>query len=180
LESKGRLRSHCRGKQLGRRQLHVHVTRGDIVENAGACDPCCPYRIAGAVAREPYSAAPTGNRRGRDCLEARRLLIDERLDARHDGEAKRTFVPRRDRQLASAPIQRLSGADAHSFASPSWRHPGAHQSEGRRASRHPAPVYYQLAAAEYGSAGNSSCNSDKGQHRRRHLHFYDSPSGDRT
>jgi subtilase family serine protease len=42
----------------------------------------------------------------------------------------------------------------------------------------PAPVYYQLAAAEYGASGNSSCNSDKGNIVGAGCIFYDVTSGD--
>jgi hypothetical protein len=42
----------------------------------------------------------------------------------------------------------------------------------------PAPVYYQLAAAEYGSSGNSSCNSDNGNSVGASCIFYDVTSGD--
>jgi subtilase family serine protease len=42
----------------------------------------------------------------------------------------------------------------------------------------PAPVYYQLAAAEYGASGNSSCNSDKGNMVGAGCIFYDVTSGD--
>ena len=42
----------------------------------------------------------------------------------------------------------------------------------------PAPVYYQLAAAEYGASGNSSCNSDHGNTVGGNCIFYDVTSGD--
>jgi regulation of enolase protein 1 (concanavalin A-like superfamily) len=42
----------------------------------------------------------------------------------------------------------------------------------------PASVYYQLAAAEYGSSGNSSCNSDHGNTVASNCIFYDVTSGD--
>jgi len=42
----------------------------------------------------------------------------------------------------------------------------------------PAPVYYQLAAGEYGSVGNSSCNSDHGNAVASSCIFYDVTSGD--
>jgi subtilase family serine protease len=42
----------------------------------------------------------------------------------------------------------------------------------------PAPVYYQLAAAEYGASGNSSCNSDHGNTVGASCIFYDVTSGD--
>jgi len=42
----------------------------------------------------------------------------------------------------------------------------------------PAPVYYQLAAGEYGSSGSSSCNSDNGNAVASNCIFYDVTSGD--
>jgi subtilase family serine protease len=42
----------------------------------------------------------------------------------------------------------------------------------------PAPVYYQLAAGEYGSSGSSSCNSDRGNAVAGNCIFYDVTSGD--
>src|SRR6266478_1431555 len=42
----------------------------------------------------------------------------------------------------------------------------------------PAPMYYQLAAAEYGSSGNSSCNSSLGNGVSSNCVFYDVTSGD--
>ncbi|HXN52818.1 MAG TPA: S53 family peptidase [Candidatus Acidoferrum sp.] len=42
----------------------------------------------------------------------------------------------------------------------------------------PAPVYYQLAAAEYGSSGNSSCNANNGNAVAGNCIFYDVTSGD--
>ena len=42
----------------------------------------------------------------------------------------------------------------------------------------PAPVYYQLASAEYGSAGSSACNSDHGNAVPGTCIFYDVTSGD--
>src|SRR6266436_10066378 len=42
----------------------------------------------------------------------------------------------------------------------------------------PASVYYQLAAAEYGSSGSSSCNSDHGNTVANNCIFYDVTSGD--
>src|SRR5260370_20057918 len=41
-----------------------------------------------------------------------------------------------------------------------------------------APVYYQLAAAEYGLSGSSSCNSDNGNTVASTCIFYDVTSGD--
>src|SRR5262249_26319700 len=42
----------------------------------------------------------------------------------------------------------------------------------------PAPVYYQLAAAEYGSGGASSCNSSNGASVAASCIFYDVTDGD--
>jgi uncharacterized repeat protein (TIGR01451 family) len=42
----------------------------------------------------------------------------------------------------------------------------------------PAPVYYQLAAAEYGSSGSSSCNSTNGSAVASNCIFYDVTLGD--
>src|SRR5260370_20271461 len=42
----------------------------------------------------------------------------------------------------------------------------------------PAPVYYQLAAAEYGSSGSSSCNSNNGSAVGSNCIFYDVTLGD--
>src|SRR5712691_3497254 len=42
----------------------------------------------------------------------------------------------------------------------------------------PASVYYQLATAEYGSSGSSSCNSDHGNTVASNCIFYDVTSGD--
>jgi hypothetical protein len=42
----------------------------------------------------------------------------------------------------------------------------------------PNPVYYQLAAAEYGPAGNSSCNSSSGETVSSNCIFYDVTLGD--
>jgi len=42
----------------------------------------------------------------------------------------------------------------------------------------PAPVYYQLAATEYGSSGNSSCNSSNGVSVAASCIFYDVTLGD--
>jgi hypothetical protein len=42
----------------------------------------------------------------------------------------------------------------------------------------PAPVYYQLAAAEYGASGNASCNSSNGAGVAANCIFYDVTQGD--
>src|SRR5262249_12686028 len=42
----------------------------------------------------------------------------------------------------------------------------------------PAPVYYQLASAEYGASGNASCNSSNGSGVAASCIFYDVTQGD--
>jgi hypothetical protein len=72
-----------------------------------------------------------------------------------------------------------SGAGGTSFASPIMA--GIQALINQKAGGpqgNPAPVYYQIAAAEYGSAGNSSCNSDKGNTVASTCIFYDVTSGD--
>ena len=72
-----------------------------------------------------------------------------------------------------------SGAGGTSFASPIMAGVQAliNQKAGGRQGN-PSPAYYQLAAAEYGSSGNSSCNSDKGNTVANNCIFYDVTSGD--
>jgi hypothetical protein len=72
-----------------------------------------------------------------------------------------------------------SGAGGTSFASPIMA--GIQALINQKAGGpqgNPAPVYYQLAAAEYGSAGSSSCNSDHGKAVASTCTFYDVTSGD--
>jgi subtilase family serine protease len=72
-----------------------------------------------------------------------------------------------------------SGAGGTSFASPIMA--GIQALINQKAGGpqgNPAPVYYQLAAAEYGSSGNSSCNSDHGNSVGASCIFYDVTSGD--
>jgi subtilase family serine protease len=72
-----------------------------------------------------------------------------------------------------------SGAGGTSFASPIMA--GIQALINQKAGGpqgNPAPVYYQLAAAEYGSSGNSSCNSDNGNGVGASCIFYDVTSGD--
>jgi len=72
-----------------------------------------------------------------------------------------------------------SGAGGTSFASPIMA--GIQALINQKAGGpqgNPAPFYYQLAAAEYGSVGNSSCNSDKGNTVAGSCIFYDVASGD--
>ncbi len=51
------------------------------------------------------------------------------------------------------------------------------QSQGA-AQGNPAPVLYQLAAAEYGTGGNANCNSAKGKSASTSCVFYDVNLGD--
>src|SRR5216683_839955 len=72
-----------------------------------------------------------------------------------------------------------SGAGGTSFASPIMAGMQAliNQKAGGPQGN-PTPVYYQLAAAEYGSSGNSSCNSDNGNTVAATCVFYDVTLGD--
>src|SRR5438309_6216647 len=72
-----------------------------------------------------------------------------------------------------------SGAGGTSFASPIMA--GIQALINQKAGGpqgNPSSVYYQLAAAEYGSSGNSSCNSDHGNTVASNCIFYDVTSGD--
>jgi subtilase family serine protease len=72
-----------------------------------------------------------------------------------------------------------SGAGGTSFASPVMA--GIQALINQKAGGpqgNPAPVYYQLAAAEYGSSGTSSCNSNNGNAVSGACIFYDVTSGD--
>jgi subtilase family serine protease len=72
-----------------------------------------------------------------------------------------------------------SGAGGTSFASPIMAGIQAliNQKAGG-AQGNPAPVYYQLAAAEYGASGSSSCNSSNGTGVGSNCIFYDVTQGD--
>ena len=72
-----------------------------------------------------------------------------------------------------------SGAGGTSFASPIMAGIQAliNQKTGGPAGN-PAPVYYRLAAAEYGSTGSSSCNSSSGANVAANCIFYDVTQGD--
>ncbi len=72
-----------------------------------------------------------------------------------------------------------SGAGGTSFASPIMAGIQALVNQ-KTASRqgNPNPVYYQLAASEYGSAGNASCNSNNGNTVSNSCIFYDVTLGD--
>src|SRR5690349_14687427 len=72
-----------------------------------------------------------------------------------------------------------SGAGGTSFASPIMA--GIQALINQKAGGpqgNPAPVYYQLAAAEYGSSGSSACNSDNGNAVGASCIFYDVTMGD--
>ncbi|HEV2197935.1 MAG TPA: protease pro-enzyme activation domain-containing protein [Candidatus Acidoferrum sp.] len=72
-----------------------------------------------------------------------------------------------------------SGAGGTSFASPIMA--GIQALINQKAGGpqgNPAPVYYQLAAAEYGSSGSSSCNSNNGNAAGAGCIFYDVTMGD--
>src|SRR5713226_3477208 len=72
-----------------------------------------------------------------------------------------------------------SGAGGTSFASPIMA--GIQALINQKAGGpqgNPASVYYQLAAAEYGSSGSSSCNSGNGNTVASNCIFYDVTSGD--
>jgi regulation of enolase protein 1 (concanavalin A-like superfamily) len=72
-----------------------------------------------------------------------------------------------------------SGAGGTSFASPTMA--GIQALINQKAGGpqgNPAPVYYQLASSEYGSGGNSSCNSSNGTGTASTCIFYDVTLGD--
>ena len=72
-----------------------------------------------------------------------------------------------------------SGAGGTSFASPIMA--GIQALINQKAGEpqgNPAPVYYQLAAAEYGSTGSTSCNSSNGTGVAPSCIFYDVTFGD--
>jgi subtilase family serine protease len=72
-----------------------------------------------------------------------------------------------------------SGAGGTSFASPILAGIQAlvNQKQGARQGN-PNPVYYQLAAAEYGAGGSASCNSTNGNTVGSTCTFYDVTQGD--
>ncbi len=72
-----------------------------------------------------------------------------------------------------------SGAGGTSFASPILAGIQAlvNQRQGARQGN-PNPVYYAIAASEYGSAGNASCNSTSGKAASSGCTFYDVTQGD--
>ncbi|HXX99312.1 MAG TPA: S53 family peptidase, partial [Candidatus Limnocylindrales bacterium] len=72
-----------------------------------------------------------------------------------------------------------SGAGGTSFASPIMAGIQAivNQKTGSRQGN-PNPAYYQLAASEYGSSGNSACNSNNGNSASSACVFYDVTQGD--
>jgi subtilase family serine protease len=72
-----------------------------------------------------------------------------------------------------------SGAGGTSFASPVMA--GIQALINQKAGGpqgNPAPVYYQLAAAEFGSAGSATCNSSNGANVDADCTFYDVTDGD--
>jgi len=72
-----------------------------------------------------------------------------------------------------------SGAGGTSFASPIMA--GIQALINQKAGGpqgNPAPIYYQLAAAEYGASGNASCNSSNGAGVAANCIFYDVTQGD--
>src|SRR3989442_1418731 len=72
-----------------------------------------------------------------------------------------------------------SGAGGTSFASPIMAGIQALINQKAGGSQgNPAPVYYQLAAAEYGSTGSTSCNSSNGNTVAATCVFYDVTLGD--
>ncbi len=72
-----------------------------------------------------------------------------------------------------------AGAGGTSFASPIMAGVQAlvNQKTGSRQGN-PNPVYYQLASAEYGATGSSSCNSSQGNGVAGNCIFYDVTQGD--
>ena len=72
-----------------------------------------------------------------------------------------------------------SGAGGTSFASPIMAGIQAlvNQKQGARQGN-PNPTYYRLAAAEYGTSGNPSCNSSNGNTVSSSCLFYDTTLGD--
>ena len=72
-----------------------------------------------------------------------------------------------------------SGAGGTSFSSPIMAGIQALVNQKMRARQgNPNPVYYQLAAAEYGSSGTTSCNSTLGRSVASSCVFYDVTQGD--
>lgn len=71
-----------------------------------------------------------------------------------------------------------SGAGGTSFASPIMAgiQSLVNQKSGRQGN--PNPIYYQIAATEYGSGGSSSCNSSNGNTVGTSCTFYDVTQGD--
>src|SRR5258708_6391145 len=72
-----------------------------------------------------------------------------------------------------------SGAGGTSFSAPIMAGIQAIVNQKMRARQgNPNPVYYQLAAAEYGSSGTASCNSTNGNGVASNCVFYDVTQGD--
>ena len=71
-----------------------------------------------------------------------------------------------------------AGGGGTSFAAPIMAGVQALVNQSHGAQGNPNPVYYHLAAAEYGSAGNSACNSSSGNGVASSCIFYDVTQGD--
>ncbi|MGA9794937.1 MAG: S53 family peptidase [Rhizomicrobium sp.] len=72
-----------------------------------------------------------------------------------------------------------SGAGGTSFAAPIMAGIQALVDQKKAARQgNPDPVYYSLAAAEYGAAGNNKCNSSKGKSIKARCVFHDVTLGD--
>lgn len=81
--------------------------------------------------------------------------------------------------VCGSDLSAWSGAGGTSFASPIMA--GIQALINQKAGGpqgNPAPVYYQLAAAEYSSSGSSSCNSNNGNAVGANCVFYDVTMGD--
>jgi subtilase family serine protease len=85
----------------------------------------------------------------------------------------------RDEESCSGAPKNWSAAGGTSFASPILAAMQAlvNQKQGARQGN-PNPVYYQLAATEYGTSGSSICNSSKGSAVSASCIFYDTTQGD--
>ena len=71
-----------------------------------------------------------------------------------------------------------SGAGGTSFASPIMAAIQSLVDEKWGRQGNPAPIYYKIAAAEYGKTGNTSCNSSLGKTVGASCTFYDVTQGD--
>ena len=84
-----------------------------------------------------------------------------------------------DGETCSGAPSGWSGAGGTSFSSPIMAAMQAlvNQKQGAKQGN-PNPIYYQLAATEYGTAGSTSCNSAKGKAAGAKCIFYDVRAGD--